>query len=189
MRSELEAHSSQLVAGQVNGKKVYLNTEKEINQSVTEYRNNQDRFEETNSQKSLMAVDGKLKFDPSASHLNTNVASGAIVVDLAANTGLRANFKLDNGSLLFDFNLARMSVTEQVATAEKVAPEQDGLMVNGTQNTQVPSAANEIHFKGVNIKTIPPQNTTDGLRASLIADHSALRFNYSIFILGISLIG
>ncbi|HEX3045516.1 MAG TPA: hypothetical protein VHY08_12225 [Bacillota bacterium] len=252
-----------------------LTPKKDANPALTENRNNPSQLVEDNSH-SLLGIDGRLKFDPGASQVNTNIAPpGGITVDLATNTGIRANFKLDNGSLQFNFSLVRITPTQQVAMVDKIGPGQDGPTVNRTQNTRASRTAEEIHFKGeiissvddegnrvielkgnitdqglgallannleglqmeegkaeidingkltvtqktvsegskttykstahaemelykvveqedqgANLKTLTPLNTTDGFRAGLIADQSALHFNFGVFILGISLVG
>jgi len=115
--------------------------------------NNQGRLVETSTQ-SLQAVDGKLKFDPSTGQVGTNAAPGAIVIDLGANTGIRSSFKLDNGTLKFDFTAIRMTATEQSTTTGKVTPGWDDFSVQGTQTGQISGVAEEIHFKGEIVSSV-----------------------------------
>jgi hypothetical protein len=129
--------------------------------------NNQGRLVETATQ-SLQAVDGKMHFNPATGEVGP-AAPGAIVIDLGANTGIRTSFKLDNGSLKFDFTAIRMTATEQSTTTGKVAPGMDGLTVNGTETSQVTGVAEEIRFKGEIISSVDAEgNRVIELKASVV---------------------
>lgn len=234
--------------------------------------NKEGRLVETSTE-SLQAVDGKLNFNPGTGQIGTNAAPGAIVIDVGTNTGIRSSFKLEYGTLKFDFTAVRMTATEQATTTGKVTPGLDDFSVKGTQTAQASVVAEEIRFKGeiissvdeagnrvielkadltdqgigalavnnkqgvqteegkanidingkltinretvvegnktsykstaqaelelnkvektegANVKSLTPLSTSDGFKAGLIADYSALRFNFGMFNFGISFVG
>ncbi|MBI2266818.1 MAG: hypothetical protein HYU64_16925 [Armatimonadetes bacterium] len=87
--------------------------------------NGQGRLTETET-RNIQAIQGQLQFNPATNQVGAagaQAAPGAVVVDIGTNTGIRANFKMDNGVLTFDFTAQRVAATSQETTAGQVAAE------------------------------------------------------------------
>jgi hypothetical protein len=116
-------------------------------EDLTVSANGQARKVETKTL-SATAFDGELDFNPAAAATDVKTAApGAMIIDLYSNTGIRANFKLDNGTLNFDFTAIRVTGSYQETTTGQINPKNDQIK-NGTDTTQEKVTFEEIHFTG-----------------------------------------
>jgi hypothetical protein len=115
----------------------------------------QGRLVETASQ-SIQSIDGKMKFDPATNQVGSAQAPGKITVDFGSFTGLRSSFKLDNGTLKFDFTAHKLSSTAQDITTGKVAGGVEPT-VAGATTSQLKETYEDIHFTGEVTSTIDDQ--------------------------------
>jgi len=254
-------------------RQVELNTE-QIKESRTQdlsvAANGQARSVKTESYSS-QAIEGNMNFDPATNQVATTAAPGTVTVEIGSFTGVRANFKLENGTLNFDFTARKMSSTDQKTVTGKIDGSDDKIIEN-SKTIQETGVSEEIHFtgqvvssvdengnrvislkanmtdegtgarfvnnlqgfqgeqskaemdidgkmtvkretevvgnktvvkatsnaelnlnrventesEGVNVTTMTPLNTTDGSKAGLIANNTALRFNFGVFNMSIS---
>lgn len=101
-------------------------------------------------------LQGLLEFNPQNNQVTApgaNVSPGAIVVSFGSNTGLRASFKLDNGTLNFDFSAERMTETDQEivtgsATGKETAP------IKGEHSKNIKASYEDIHFSGKVVSSV-----------------------------------
>ena len=120
-----------------------------ITEDLTINANGQGRLVETKTL-SATAFDGEMQFDPAAAATGAKTAApGAMIIDLYSNTGIRANFKLDNGTLNFDFTAIRVTGSYQETTIGQVdGKDKNNPLKNGTETTQEKATFEEIHFTG-----------------------------------------
>jgi len=90
-----------------------------------------------------------MNFDPATTQAGAanNALPGSVIVDLGSNTGVRASFKLDNGTLTFDFTAHKMSSTDQQTIAGQVEVKGE-TKVLGVVTQQEKETDEEIHFSG-----------------------------------------
>ena len=84
-----------------------------------------------------------------------NAVPGGVVVEIGTNTGLRSNFKLDNGVLTFDFTATRATVTDQeTATGQVVTGANGQTSVEGQTVNTSQGVGETVRFQGKVVSTV-----------------------------------
>jgi hypothetical protein len=117
-------------------------------EDLTVNSNGQARLVETKII-AAQAFDGQMEFNPVAGPAGApQAAPGAMVVDLYSNTGIRANFKLDNGVLNFDFTARRLAGSYQETVTGQAGLNPNNPVEKGATVSQERGTFEDIHFTG-----------------------------------------
>ena len=115
--------------------------------------NGTGRIIETNTY-AAQSVEGKISLDADSvksGTVNKSETAGSVLVRFGSNTGISSSFKMDNGTLKFDFTAQKSSITQQSTTTGKVA---DETHINGQGNQNISAVDETIHFAGTVTSTI-----------------------------------
>ena len=102
------------------------------------------------------SVEGKISLDAEASKaaaVNKSDASGTVVLRFGSNTGISSSFKMDSGTLKFDFTAHRTSLSQQSTTTGNVA-NTAGTQISGQSSQNFNAVDETLHFSGTVTSTI-----------------------------------
>ncbi|HEY3302181.1 MAG TPA: hypothetical protein VGL70_01460 [Candidatus Binatia bacterium] len=121
---------------------------------LTVNANGQGRLVESET-KVAQLVQGQIEYSPDTQQVGAGLGKGAVIVDIRTAAGLRASFRLDQGTLEFDFSSVTATVSHQEIASGKVVEGQNGeaTVAGATTDTQRASL-DAARFQGRVVATV-----------------------------------
>jgi hypothetical protein len=121
---------------------------------LTVNANGQGRLVESETRVAQL-VQGQIEYSPDSQQVGTNLGKGAVIIDIRTAAGLRASFRLDQGTLEFDFSSVTATASHQEITSGKLveAKNGEGTVTGATTDTQRASL-DAARFQGRVVATV-----------------------------------
>lgn len=115
---------------------------------LTANANGQGRLVETET-RVAQVLQGQLEYSPDTQQVGAKLGAGAVIVDIRTAAGLRASFRLDQGTLEFDFSSETAMVSHQEISSGKVTEGKHGESdVVGNSTDSQRAALESVRFHG-----------------------------------------
>jgi hypothetical protein len=121
---------------------------------LTVNANGQGRLVESET-KVAQLVQGQIEYSPDSQQVGTSLGKGAVIIDIRTAAGLRASFRLDQGTLEFDFSSVTATASHQEVTSGTVVEGKSGeATVTGATTDTQRASLDAARFQGRVVATV-----------------------------------